>query len=52
MSSKTTQKIVVDEDKDNSESEFERISARRSARDRRPTKRYLERDSSVNGGSD
>jgi hypothetical protein len=44
--------VVIDEREDSSESENERIPARRSARDRRPTERYLQRDSSVDEESD
>ena len=49
---KTAQKVVVDKEEDSSESENERVPARRSARDRRLTKRFLERDSSVDKESD
>ena len=41
---KPAQKIVVDKSGDNSESENEQVSARRSVRNRRPTDRFLNRD--------
>jgi hypothetical protein len=44
--------VVIDEREDSSESENERIPARRSARDRRLIERYLQRDLSVDEESD
>ena len=46
------QEVVVVDGESSSESEEEPASTRRSARDRRPTKRYLERDSSEDEESD
>ena len=49
---KPAQKVVVDENEDNSESENEQVSARRSTRDRQPAKRYLGKDWNTDDESD
>jgi hypothetical protein len=49
---KPAQKVVVDESEDSSESENEQVSARRSARNPQPAKRYLGKDWDVDGESD
>ena len=43
---------MVDEEEGSSESENEQVSARRSARDRRPTEQYKYRDLDVDEESD
>ena len=45
-------KVNIVEEESSSESDEEPEPTRRSARDRRPTKRYLERDSSADEESD
>ena len=49
---KPAQNVVVDGSEDSSESENEQVSARRSARDQRPTDRFLNRDLDVDDESD
>src|SRR5438045_7053716 len=49
---KTAQRVIVNEEENSSKSENERVLAPRLARDRRPTKCYLERDSSIDEESD
>ena len=41
---KTTKKVIVDKEESSSEEENEQVSARQSARNRRPTERYRHRD--------
>src|SRR5437016_6538917 len=41
---KTAKKVVVDENEDSSETENEQVPARRSTRDRQPTKQYNHND--------
>ena len=49
---KPAQNVVVDGSGDSSESENEQVSARRSARDRRPTDQFLNRDLDADDESD
>ena len=49
---KTAKKVVVDENEDSSETENEQVPARRSTRDRQPTKQYNHNDWDIDGESD
>ena len=44
--------MVVDENEDSSETENEQVSARRSTRNRQPTKQYNHDDWDIDGESD